>query len=71
MKKVDAPIEDKKVYWVVLKMAKTVSYTDSITRQEVKVELSGCAGYIPVFSTEQEAKENSCEGKFDIVAITA
>ena len=64
-------MEDKKVYWVVLKMQKTVSYTDPIARKDVTVELSGCAGYIPVFSTEHEARENSGEGKFDIVAITA
>ena len=64
-------MEDKKTYWVVLKMQKTVSYEHPITKKDVIVELSGCAGYIPVFLTLEEAKDNSDNGEFDIVAITA
>ena len=64
-------MEEKKVYFVVLKMQKTVSYSHPITNEDVTIELGGCAGYIPVFLTEEEAKNNSDGGRFEIVAILA
>ncbi len=64
-------MDAKKIYWVVLKIQKTVSYIHPLTGEDVTVELGGCAGYIPVFLTEEEARDNSCNGKFDIAPITA
>jgi len=36
-----------------------------------EVNLTGCAGYIPVFDTIEEAKKSSCDGKYRIIVIQA
>ena len=55
--------------YAVLKMQKTVAYTDPLSGREVITEISGCAGYMPIFNTMEEAIENSCDGKFQVMPI--
>lgn len=32
--------------------------------------LSGCAGYVPVYDNIEDAEKESCDGKYQIIAIT-
>ena len=57
------------ILYAVLKLQTTISYTNPVTGEDVVIALHGCAGYIPVFRTVQEASEYSCDGKFQIAAI--
>lgn len=56
--------------FMVLKL-QTKVVAMNIFGQEEEVELSGCAGYCPVFSTLKEAEEHSHEGKYSIMEIKA
>ena len=55
---------------MVMKIKTLITYDDPFTGKEIERELGGCAGYIPVFKTIEEAEEESVDGKFDIVAVS-
>jgi len=57
------------IQYAVLKLVGTLEVTDSfgVTNE---VDIGGCAGYIPVFDTESEAKIAAQDGKYKIAAIT-
>lgn len=57
------------ILYAVLKLNRSVTYTDIVTKEERKVMIQGIAGYIPCFGTIEEAEEASCGGKFQIVEI--
>lgn len=57
----------KNTLFAVLKLSTTIE--QQAQGQWRKGKLEGCAGYIPVFETEQEAIENSGKGKYQILQI--
>lgn len=66
---IDTAIDGYTVLYAVLKLSQDITYTDPFTREERKEKIQGIAGYIPCFETIEEAEENACDGKFEIVAI--
>ena len=61
----------KPVLYAVLKLSTEIEYTNPITKEQVTCKLGGFAGYIPVFSTIEEAETSAQDGKYQIVAIQA
>lgn len=57
------------VLYAVLKLSTTIKYDDPFSGEEVTSKLTGCAGYLPVFDNENDAKDAACDGKYEIVAI--
>lgn len=62
--------KESKYLYAVLKLSKEVA-TTTFKGEEVKVTISGIAGFIPVFSTIEEAEEHSDDGKYQIIKIIA
>lgn len=60
-----------RVLYTVLKLTTTIKYDDPVSWEEVTQKLGGCAGYLPVFDNEEDAKEVACDGKYKIVTISA
>lgn len=58
----------KKIKYAVLKMNTEVGYTDFLGIKQT-VKLAGCAGYMPIFNTEKQAKKIAGK-KYKIVALT-
>ncbi|MFA5401457.1 MAG: hypothetical protein WC359_13490 [Dehalococcoidia bacterium] len=58
-----------KALYYAFKLRRTVTYTDPITGKEIEVKPSDCAGYIPVYETEEEAFKESEGGKHKIGVI--
>lgn len=61
----------KTVLYAVLKLSTDIEYTNPITQEQVNCKLGGIAGYIPVFTTIEEAETSAQDGKYQIVAIQA
>jgi len=61
----------KTVLYAVLKLSTDIEYTNPITKEQVTCKLGGFAGYIPVFSTIEEAETSAQDGKYQIIAIQA
>lgn len=68
-KQKDTRTDGYTVLYAVLKLCQGITYTDPFTREKRKEKIQGIAGYIPCFETIEEAEENACDGKFEIVAI--
>lgn len=58
---------DENYLYAVMKMHRNVIVADA--DGEKSFILGGIAGYIPVFETYEQAKEESCDGKFKILTI--
>ena len=71
MMKKDSKMTYDSVLYAVLKLSTTIKYDDPVSGEEVTQKLGGCAGYLPVFDNEEDAKEAACDGKYQIVAISA
>lgn len=67
----DSKMTYDSVLYAVLKLSTTIKYDDPVSGEEVTQKLRGCAGYLPVFDNEEAAKEAACDGKYQIVAISA
>lgn len=61
--------EDNNMLYAVLKLSTEIIYTHPFTKDEVTCKLGGIAGYIPVFSTIEEAQESAQNGKYEIISI--
>jgi hypothetical protein len=61
----------KPVLYAVLKLSTEIEYTNPFTQGQVTCKLGGFAGYIPVFSTIEEAEKSAQDGKYQIIAIQA
>jgi len=57
------------VLYAVLKLSQDITYTDPFTREERRKKIQGIAGFIPCYSTYEEAEEAACDGKFKIFTI--
>jgi len=57
------------VLYAVLKLSQDITYTDPFTREERREKIQGIAGFIPCYSTYEEAEEAACDGKFQIFPI--
>lgn len=44
--------------YAVLKLLTEIEYTNPFTQEQVTYKLGGLAGYVPVFSTIEEAEES-------------
>jgi hypothetical protein len=62
-------IDSGSTLFAVLKLSTTIKYDDPFSGEEITTKLNGCAGYLPVFNNEKDAKKTACDGKYDIVAI--
>ena len=69
IKKTKIEIAPKPVLYAVLRLNKKVEYTEPLTGKTIQIEVGGCAGYIPVFATIEEAKKSSQNGKYQITCI--
>ena len=67
----ETAIDANRVLYAVLKLNTDIEVTNPFTGEHKDIKLGGLAGYIPVFSTIEEAKESSQHGKYQIVAISA
>lgn len=63
--------KSKPLLYAVLKLSTEIEYTNPFTKEQVTCKLGGFAGYIPVFSTIEEAEKSSQGGKYQIIAIQA
>ena len=61
--------QEPKLLYLVMKLNTKVETTDLVTGHPVEIVLTGCAGYIPVFETLEEAEESACNGKYQILCI--
>ena len=68
MKK-DSKMTYDSVLYAVLKLLTLVEVQD-VAGDKHKVKISGAEGYIPVFATKEEAEVESCDGKYQIFAIS-
>lgn len=66
---IDTDIDGCTVLYAVLKLSQDIAYTDPFTREERKEKIQGIAGFIPCYATDEEAEENACDGKFQILPI--
>lgn len=66
---IDTDTDGYTVLYAVFKLCQGITYIDPFTREKRKEKIQGLAGYIPCFETIEEAEENACNGKFEIVAI--
>lgn len=69
--KEDSKMTYDSVLYAVLKLSTNIKYDDPVSGEEVTRKLEGCAGYLPVFDNEDDTKEASCDGKYQVVAISA
>jgi len=60
-------VKSSNVLYAVLKMQESVVFTHPITQVEHSQKISGIAGFIPCFSTIEEAEDASCDGKYQIL----
>ena len=67
----ETAIDANRELYAVLKLNTDIEVTNPFTGKQEDIKLGGLAGYIPVFSTIEEAKESSQHGKYQIVAISA
>lgn len=58
-----------KTLYAVLKLSTDIEYIDPYTDKKVSQKLDGIAGYIPVFSSIEEAEEHNGDGKYSIIKI--
>jgi hypothetical protein len=62
-------IDGYTVLYAVLQLGQDITYTDPFTREERREKIQGIAGFIPCYSTYEEAEEAACDGKFQILPI--
>lgn len=55
--------------YAVLKLSTEIEYTNPITQKQVTCKLGGLAGYIPVFTTIEEAEISAQDGKYEIIVF--
>ena len=53
----------------VAKLLTKISYVEPISKKEINIKLEGCAGYIPIFETIEEAQKHTCNGKYKIMLL--
>lgn len=58
---------EKNLFYAVIKLSKEVIIEHEGT--EIKRQLSGCYGFLPVFETYEQAFEHSENGVFQIVTL--
>jgi len=63
-------IENKKItLFAVMKLSTEIEYKNPFTQEQITCKLGGLAGYIPVFSTIEEAEKSAENGKYEIISI--
>lgn len=61
--------ENKQTLYMVMRLNTLVDYLDPRTGKRITTKLEGLAGFVPVFKTREEAEEDACNGKYEIVEI--
>lgn len=61
--------ENKQTLYMVMRLNTQVDYLDPRTGKRITTKLEGLAGFVPVFETREEAEEDACNGKYEIVEI--
>ena len=61
---------EEQIYWCVMGMQKFENLAVAGMPYEVRMDVHGIAGYLPIFTTREAAEEFS-EGRFPISAIRA
>ena len=61
--------ESKQTLYMVMRLNTQVDYLDPRTGKRITTKLEGLAGFVPVFGTREEAEEDACNGKYEIVEI--
>jgi len=56
------------IKFMVMKLLTKVEVS-AVTGLNEDFELGGCAGYVPVFNTLQEAEEHADHGRFQIATV--
>lgn len=64
-------MSEEKIYFAVMKLLTEVEYDSPFDGKKVVCQLGGCEGFIPVYSTMDEAIEQSNNGKYQIIPIKA
>ena len=62
-------MNDKIKLYAVMKLNTDIEVNNPLTGKTEAVKLNGVAGYIPVFSTMEEAEQSAQNGKYDILSI--
>lgn len=66
-----SPNDTKRVLYAVLRLNTKVEVEDVITRSIKEYKLNDIEGYIPVYSSKEEADVASDNGLFDVVRLEA
>ncbi len=61
--------KETKTMYMVMKLSNTMLVGHEGEEKEVRI--GGALGYVPVYSTVEEAEESSCDAKYKILAITS
>ena len=61
--------ENKQTLYMVMRLNTHIDYLDYLTGKRITTKLEGLAGFVPVFETREEAEEDACNGKYEIVEI--
>jgi len=56
-------------FYAVMKLNTDIEVVNPFTGEKENIKLGGLAGYIPVFSTIEEATESAQNGKYQILGI--
>jgi len=60
---------NKSSLYAVMRLNSKVEVINPFTKLNEEVSLGGCAGYIPVFDSIEEAEKCTCNGKYQILEI--